>query len=132
MGNTKKKYMILSILSRHTGKERAIGMGELYVRVFGKRWDNRINDTTPLRKIITEMRREGQPIGSVRDRNGGGYYMATRSSHEFTEMTGRIEAEGLRKLQMVAAMKRMTLGELLGQMRLNLREGNSGDHRENC
>lgn len=132
MENTMKKYLILSILSRHTGKERAIGMGELYERVFDKPWNHRINDTRPLRDIITEMRFEGQPIGSVRNRNGGGYYMATRSSHELTEMTGKIEAEGLRKIRMAAAMKRITLGELLGQMRLNLQEGKSGDHQENC
>jgi hypothetical protein len=113
------KSRVLTILSRHVGIEKAVGMGELYERVYGENWQNRINDTRRLRSLITELRYDGTLIGETRTRQGGGYYLA-RSSHELGQFFGRRKREALKKLNMIAAMQRIGLDELLGQMRLNL------------
>lgn len=119
MDRNAAKYQVLNILSRHVGKEKAIGMAELYGRVFDRPWKNKINDTRLLREIITELRREGALIGETRSQTGGGYYLA-RSSHELTQFFERRKREALKKLDMIAKMQRIGLGELLGQMQLNL------------
>ena len=113
---------VMTILSRHVGQEKAIGMGELYAKVYERPWNNRINDTRALRRVITALRHDGALIGETRSQNGGGYYLA-RSAHELGQFFNRRKREALKKLQMISAMKGIGLDELLGQMRLNLKEG---------
>ena len=122
MNRDQLKTNVLGILTRHIGKEKAIGMGELYKRVYGKPWENRINDTRALRRLITELRYEGYLIGEVRSRTGGGYYLA-RSESELEDFFGRRTQEALRKLKMVSCMKNLGLAEFLGQLSLDLEEG---------
>lgn len=110
---------LLSILTRHIGEEKAIGMGELYERVFGKPYQHRINDTRKLRKLITELRYSGTLIGETRSNTGGGYYLA-RSVSEMNEFFNRRTHEALKKLHMVSCMKKVGLPELMGQMIMNL------------
>ena len=69
-----RKTRILMIMSGHVGQGKRIGMGELYERVFEETYDHRINDTRNLRKLITELRRDGVAICSVAAKSGGGYY----------------------------------------------------------
>ena len=116
------KAKTLAILTRHIGEEKAIDMGELYRRVYDQDWKNKINDTRKLRKIITDLRYEGCLIGSTYARSGGGYYIA-RSSSELNEFFDRRKHEALKILRLVASMKHMGLDEVLGQMALNLRSG---------
>ncbi|PKN67165.1 MAG: hypothetical protein CVU57_04230 [Deltaproteobacteria bacterium HGW-Deltaproteobacteria-15] len=118
------KYRVLSILNRHIGKEKAIDMGELYERVYEQTYKHKINDTRPLRTIITMLRKEGNLICSTRSKTGGGYYLP-RSGHEFNQLADRILSEGIKKIQIVARMKQVGLAELLGQMALNLKGGGS-------
>lgn len=115
------KYRILGVLPDHIGREKAIGMGELYEVIFGKPWANRINDTRMLRQLITELRREGSPICSTRDQQKPGYYFAPRRSSEGRDYVARLKREALRKLDMAARFERIALPELMGQMVLNLR-----------
>ena len=110
---------ILTILTRHVGVEKAIGMGELYERVYGKPYKNRINDTRALRKILTDLRLKGTLIGETRSQSGGGYYLA-RSASELNEFFNRRKTEALKKLHLVSRMKKIGLPELLGEMTLNL------------
>jgi len=120
------KNVALAILTRHVGVERAVGMGELYVSVYGNPWQHRINDTRRLRALITELRWEGALIGETRSKQGGGYYLA-RSTHELGMFFERRTHEAVKKLAMIARMKQIGLPELLGQMQLNLREGGNGN-----
>ena len=101
------------------GTGRAIGMGELFVRVFGERWDNRINDTRRLRKLITELRRDGVPICSRVLTNGGGYYIAAAGS-ELVDYCRKLEKQGIKKLAQSSSLKHMALPDLLGQLSLDL------------
>jgi hypothetical protein len=118
------KRAIVMILSRHIGKEKAIGMGELYYQVYRKTWRHRINDTRELRQEIKGLRYQGVLIGETRSRTGGGYYLA-RSTYELEDWFRRRKREALKKLDMIAKMKNIGLPELLGQMQLGLTTGHA-------
>jgi len=117
---------LLAILTRHIGSHKAIGMGELYFEVFGEEWRHRINDTRVLRKLVTQMRREGVPICSNATKNGGGYYLPQAGS-ETKNYLHRNEQRALRILARNAAIKKITLPDYLGQMRLNMTEGGNDE-----
>jgi len=119
MNKAEAKYKVMTILSRHVGLEKAIGMGELYTAVYGEAWRNRINDTRDLREIITELRYDGSLIGESRGQHGGGYYLA-RSVHELENWFKKREHEWLKKAHMLSRMKRISLQEYLGQKSLGL------------
>lgn len=114
------KAMILKELTTHVGTGRAIGMGELFVQVFGESWDNRINDTRRLRSLITELREEGIPICSRVIRSGGGYYIAAAGS-ELENYCAKIERQAVKKLAQVSRMRKLSLPALMGQLSLDLR-----------
>jgi hypothetical protein len=108
-------------LIKHIGEKNAIGMAELYEIVFMKKWSNRINDTRALRHLITSLRNEGVAICSVSDRSGGGYYLASAGS-EINDYLRRLERRALKILARVSKIKKITLPEYLGQMRLHMLE----------
>ena len=124
------KAVILKELTLHVGTARPIGMGELFVRVFGEGWDNRINDTRQLRYLITELRDEGIPICSQVLRSGGGYYIAAAGS-ELEDYCSKLEKQAIKKLSQVSKMRRMSLPTLMGQLSMDLRpkpSTNNGGH----
>lgn len=118
VSNEEATSKILMILSRHVGEEKAIDMGELYQRVFEKAYSNKINNTRRLRTVVTALRRKGIPIGSTVAQNGGGYYLV-RAGSELDEYCGRLRRAALGKLNMESKLRKISLEELLGQMRLN-------------
>jgi hypothetical protein len=113
------KVKLLMELSTHIGELNAIGMAVLYEKVFGAEWSNKINDTRRIRTLITIMRREGIPICSVSAQNGGGYYLASAGS-ELISYLSRSERRALNILARNARIKRISLPEYLGQMKLNM------------
>ncbi len=115
---------LLMELTKHIGKAKAVGMGELYEKVFGEPWSHRINDTRKLRRLITRARYgdRPQPICSTPARNAPGYYLAAAGS-ELEEYIGKLKATALKKLAMAAKLERVPLPEMLGQMAMRLREG---------
>lgn len=112
---------LLSILTTHIGETNAISMAELYERVFDKRWHNKVNDTRKLRLLINKMRSEGIAICSTTDKDNGGYYLAAAGS-EAQDYLRRLERRALRILWRISKIKKVSLPELLGQMRLNMTE----------
>ena len=116
----KQKYMsrLLFILFDHVGASNKIGMGELYEKVFEKSWNHRINDTKPLRVLITELRRKGIQICSDDSSSGGGYYIASAASELNEYCKKKLHDPALRKLSMEAKMRKIALPVLLGQMAL--------------
>lgn len=113
------KGKLLYILSRHIGKGRTIGMAQLYEAVFGKHCGDRINGTRIIRKLITELRREGVPICSDTSMEGGGYYLASAGG-ELDKYCMRLRIRALKILKMEATLRNITLPELLGQLTLNI------------
>ena len=118
MEKSEAKMMVLSILTSHIGRSKSIGMGELFEAVYGERWFNKINDTRPLRKVITELRREGHPICSESSQSGGGYWLASAGS-ETRDYCRRLEGQALRKLKQSALIKNLSLPQLLGQLQMD-------------
>lgn len=118
----KHKARLLAELSRHIGAHNAIGMGELYCRVFDKVWMHKINDTRHLRTVVTLLRNEGVPICSASDKNTGGYYLASAGS-ELENYCSRIRRRGITALMMEAKIRKTALPELLGQIQLSLGKG---------
>ena len=110
---------LLKELSRHVGRGRAVGMGELYQAVYERPYDHRINDTRQLRKLITKLRREGTPICSASATDGGGYFLASAGS-ELEDYSRRLRKKALKGLKQEAVLRRVTLPELVGQIVINL------------
>lgn len=114
------KSSVQTILTRHIGPGNGIGMGELYHAATGKQWRNRINDTRLIRRIVTELRREGAAICSD---VAHGYHLA-QTAEDLSAHCGRLEKQALKKLALVANLRRVALSDLVGQLALKLgREG---------
>jgi hypothetical protein len=109
----------LATLTSHIGELNAIGMAPLYEAVFDRPWEHRINDTRALRRLITILREEGVPICSVATSNGGGYYLAAAGS-ELANYLRRSERRALLILQRNSRIKKISLPNYLGQIKLNM------------
>jgi hypothetical protein len=116
---------MLAELTSHIGEPNAISMSALYEAVFDRPWEHKINDTRALRRLITAMRGEGVPICSVTSTNGGGYFLAAAGS-ELVNYLRRTERRALQMLQRNAKIKRISLPNYLGQIRMNM----GGEHDE--
>lgn len=119
------KGRLLQEMTRHIGKAKVIGMGELFQRVFQQPWEHRINDTRRLRKLITDLRTGDSPapICSSCCHFGPGYYLA-QTGPELQAYIDKIEKQALRKLLQAARLRKVTLPELLGQLVLSLSGNN--------
>ena len=117
----RRKAAVMMVLAGHVGEHNAIGMGELFEEVWGESWSHRINHTRGLRRVVTKLRREGTPICSTAMQNGGGYYIPAAGS-ELSEYLQRDTQRALRILARVARIKKITLPEYLGQMKLRMEE----------
>ena len=117
--NVQEENRLLRVLSEHPGKARAISMPALHKAVFDSEIGDKINGTRKLRQLITKLRREGLPICSVADQNGGGYYLASASS-EAEDYLRRLRKQALKKLTMEARIRKVALPELLGQISIAL------------
>jgi len=110
---------LLAVMMNHIGAHNAIGMAELFQEVWGGIWENRINDTRALRQLVTELRFEGVAICSVSYKSGGGYYLAAAGS-ELVQYLRRTEIRALKILMRNAKIKKVSLPNYLGQIKLNM------------
>jgi len=115
---TAARLRLYGLMVRHVGPGNKIGMGELFEEVFCRKYYHRINDTRNLRKLITEMRNDGMPICS----DGRGYWNAASSS-ELNDYFERNKKRAITILAQVSRMKKVSLPDLMGQMRLELEAG---------
>ena len=116
----RRRGIILGVLTKHIGGQKAIDMGELFSLVLGKEYKgSKINGTRELRRIITELRKEGIPICSATAKVGGGYYLPAVAS-ELEGFLQPYEKIALQKLYIISRIKNIGLKELLGQMELEL------------
>lgn len=113
------KTRLLMTLFQHVGKSNAIPMSALFERVYQEPWADRINDTRPIRMLITELRREGVPVCSAVRANTGGYYVSSVGS-ELKEECDRLKKRALGMLSRAAMMSKTSMPDLLGQMSLEV------------
>ena len=113
---------IMRELQHHIGRNKAIGMGELYQIAFpGRTWANRINDTRWLRHHIAELRRHGWPILYSTKTDSPGYYLAQTDS-ETEDQIRRLKVAGLKKLAQAAKLAKTSLKIYVNQLMLNFGE----------
>ena len=113
------RLRLLSVLNSHVGEANAIGMTALYEAVFDRPWKDRINDTRRLRKLITLMREDDVAVCSTQSQIGGGYYIAAATS-EFLNFLRKNERLALLILMRNSKMKKISLPEYLGQLKLEM------------
>lgn len=114
-----QELKLMKTLSHHHGCARAISMPALYIAVFGEAPGEKINGTRALRHLLTALRKDGVPICSTSDKDGGGYYLASAGS-DLEDYARRLRTQGLKKLALAAKLERKSLPELLGQISLAL------------
>lgn len=113
---------LLREMVRHIGKSRAIGMGELYEKVFERPWQHRINDTRPLRKLIKKLQEDRRnPLAICSSPEG--YFLAAAGSELTDFIQGRLKKPALKKLTLAALLERKSLPDLLGQLQMEMRPG---------
>jgi len=112
------KNKVLTELLQAVGKQNAISMNELYRRVFGKEPKHDIHDTRKIRKIITELRKEGVPICSTTDKNRGGYFVPIGSERD--EYCRIIRNRALKLLSIEAKIKKTQLSKIIREISLSL------------
>jgi hypothetical protein len=111
-----------SALFDHVGEVNAISMTALYEIVFERHWNDKINDTRALRHLITALREDGVPICSTSSQHGG-YYIAAAGS-EFIDFLRKTERRAICILMRNARMKKVSLPEYLGQLKLDMENNN--------
>lgn len=119
------KSKAVMILTRHVGRSQAINMGDLYQEIYGAPWRNRHHDTRRIRTAIRELRNEGVPVISSTSPTSPGYWLASAGT-ELDEYCSRFKAEALKKLGIVAKLRRKAMPELLGQLQMELGEVTHG------
>ena len=117
------KTRLYMIMLQHIGPSQKIGMGELYEQVFGRPWNNRINDTRQIRMLITQMKKEGQAVMSSSSSTNGGYWIAASGS-ELDAFVKKDKLRALKILSRISNMKKVSLPELMGQMLIEWNDGN--------
>lgn len=128
MGNDLKRVdtaenrsRLMICISRHIGRGNAIGMGKLYEDVFGENWKNLANDTRKLRRLVSVMQAEGVAICASTNSNGGGYYLPIGTEKD--DFLKRLERRALKILARISKIKKVTLADYMGQMKLGLEGG---------
>jgi hypothetical protein len=119
--NANLRARLMTELSRHIGQVNAIGMGELYVLVFGETWNHRINDTRKLRDLIEELRDEGVAISSSTANSGGGYYLPAAGS-ELADYLDGDEIRAFRILRRNRRIRKVSLREYWGQAGIRMEQ----------
>ncbi len=115
MDQEQSKSRMLSILTRHIGKQNAISMAALHVELFGVVVLDKINDTRATRELIEELQWSGQSIMSCQR----GYYFPSSNS-EWDDYSSRITRRHVRALAKLAKQKKISAPAFFGQLRLDL------------
>lgn len=106
------KDSVIEVLSRHIGVGNGIHASELVGRITGLYEDATLQ--RQLRTVIEELRREGNHVcGTPRT----GYYLAANAD-ELDRTCSFLYVRALTTLSQIAAMKRVSLPDLRGQLHL--------------
>ncbi len=117
MGPTKEA--VLQVLQEHQGEDQGVTIAGLVERFYGLRYyenRGRAGAQRDLRLAIEALRCEGHRICATPET---GYFMATTDA-ELDGTCGFLYTRAMTSLKQVAAMKRVALPDLRGQLRLPL------------
>lgn len=110
----------LAVLQRHVGKANAITMTRLTAAVQGGDVvpSQRYEESRIVRSIISQLRADGHPIAHHNGR-GGGYFWAANEA-ELAETAAWFRARAMSAFRQEANLKRISLTELVEQLRLDI------------
>lgn len=112
---------VLVILRDHRGKETVIDGEALAVSASIE------GSARSVRRVVGALRRKhGIAVCSSLKRGGSGYYLAD-SADELNEAAAWLVRLGLKILSAAARMKRKTMAEFMGQLRLDELETSDGE-----
>lgn len=101
------------VLAAHVGRERGIGAVELWRKITGETVASGVA-ARKLRSLIEALRLDGEHICATPET---GYYYA-RTEDELEASCQHLFNRAMTSLRQVAAMRRVSLPDLAGQMRL--------------
>lgn len=116
MSDSNKRERLLAVLSRHIGARNGINVEQLAWRVFGAGATQR--DQRQIRKLVVELRRKGEHICAD---PAHGYFMAETDA-ELDAACRFLYDRALTSLTQISAMKRVSLPDLAGQLRIRLED----------
>lgn len=103
---------VLAVLSRHIGAEHGVGVRALAVAVVGPEAD--AADERRVRTAIVELRKAGHHVCA---HPSTGYFMAAAEA-DLVRTCEYLLSRAMCSLEQVAAMRRESLPDLRGQLRL--------------
>ena len=112
-----RRHTVLSVLSHHIGRGTGIGIAELTRECMNAQHFYGIPDEARkrrVRKLIEELRREGHHICAT---PADGYFIAA-CTEELQQTCMFLYQRSMTSLTQVAAMKRVSLPDLEGQLKL--------------
>ncbi len=98
---------LLNVLSQHQGRERGIAAGALATELGVSQ--------RQLRKLVSQVRDDGI---AVCGKPSTGYFMPV-TPEELQESCAFLEHRALHSLRLLSRMKRVSLPDLVGQLKLN-------------
>jgi hypothetical protein len=114
------KQRALEVLARHVGKANAITMAELTgaVQRCQVTPSRRYDESRIVRSVVEQLRREGHPI-CHHNGKGGGYFLAGTEA-ELEDTARWFRQRAMSAFRQEAALKRISLIDLVEQLRLDL------------
>lgn len=109
---------VLTELSHHVGKDNGIHVRELVARITGQSVSCALLERR-IRTIVTDLRMDGAHICG---HPGTGYFMAD-SPQELEHTLAFLRSRALSSLALESRMRRISMPELLGQLKLTTTEG---------
>lgn len=111
----REHHLLLAVLSSHQGAARGMTAGDLVGSV------NRVAGTKligerQLRHLVVDLRMRGHHVCATPEH---GYFIAA-TEDELTATCKFLFQRGMTGLQQVAAMRKVSLPDLAGQLRINL------------
>lgn len=104
---------VLEALSRHIGRERGIAATQLVCEILHTLGRDPVQERR-LRRIVEDLRLEGHHVCATPDR---GYFLAA-NAEELDQTCLFLHERAMTSLKQIAAMKRISLPDLRGQLHL--------------
>jgi hypothetical protein len=109
-----ERHEVLALLSRHVGREAGISVRDIVTRITGIHYPDEHLERR-VRRMVADLRGEDGIAICAHPRDG--YYLAA-TAEELDECCQFLRARAMHSLTLEARLKKIPLGELLGQLRL--------------
>lgn len=112
MNNAINNDTVLLVLAKHIGKSYGVSAGGLVMEITGL--PSTAEGERRLRSVIAELREDGHHICA---HPGRGYFIA-KDAAELNEACDFLRDRAMTSLRQIAAMRRQSMPDLLGQLHL--------------